>query len=60
MIYISINKKCPNCGEDIENDGEDVIGDMLYVKGYCYGCRSYYDLEYKLDFTLIKFEKDLS
>lgn len=60
MVFISIDKKCPNCGDDISNDGEEIIGNMMYVKGYCYECRSYYDLEYKLDFTLIKFEKDIS
>lgn len=60
MVCMSINKKCPNCGENIENDGEDIEGNILYVNGYCYECKSYYDLEYKLDFTLIKFKKDIS
>lgn len=55
-----IDIKCSNCGDDISNDGEDIIGNMLYVKGYCYGCETYYDIDYKLDFTLVKFEKDIN
>lgn len=59
MVNISIKKRCPNCQEYIENDGEDIEGNTLYVKGYCYGCGTYYDLEYELNFTLTKFEKDI-
>ena len=59
MIDIEIDIKCPECGGDISNDGEDTIGNTLYVKGYCYNCKSYYDLDYKLDFTLVKFKKDI-
>ena len=60
MVNIEINKKCLNCEGTIENDGEDIEGNTLYVKGYCYECKTYYDLEYKLDFTLVNFVKDVS
>lgn len=60
MIDTEIDIKCPNCGDNISNDGEDIVENMLYVKGYCYNCKSYYDLDYRLDFTLVKFKKDMN
>lgn len=53
-----INEKCKKCGEYIENDGEEVHQNKLLVKGYCFNCKTYYDLEYKISFELMKIEED--
>lgn len=53
-----INKKCPKCGEYIDNDGEEIHQNKLLVKGYCFNCKTYYDLEYKMSFELMKIEED--
>ncbi|MBY7043772.1 hypothetical protein HYI16_17170 [Clostridium botulinum] len=55
---LELNYKCPKCDYSIDNDGEEVHQNKLLVKGYCYNCKTYYDLEYKMSFELIKFEED--
>lgn len=53
-----IKEKCLKCGKYIDNDGEGIHKNKLLVKGYCFNCETYYDLEYKMSFELMKIEED--